>query len=80
MNLTSFNFGELETVKRVSNDNYMSLYLHINDDNIIKTDEFSPDIAYGTPEYIKDEYRIVMGRIKELSYTDAFSSGYFEVE
>lgn len=80
MNLTSFNFGELETVKRVSNDSYMSLYLHINDDNIIKTDEFSPDIAYGTPEYIKDEYRIVMGRIKELSYTDAFSSGYFEVE
>lgn len=80
MNLTSFNFGELEAVKRVSNDRYMSLYLHINDDNIIKTDEFSPDIAYGTPEYIKDEYRIVMGRIKELSYTDAFSSGYLEVE
>lgn len=80
MNLTSFNFGKLETVKRVSNDSYVSLYLKINDDSIIKTDEFSPDIAYGTPEYIKDEYRIVMGRIKELSYTDVFSSGYFEVE
>ncbi len=80
MNLTLFNFGELETVKRVANGRYMDLYLHINDDNIIKKDEFSPDIAYGTPEYITDEYRIVMGRIKELSYTDAFSSGYFEVE
>ena len=80
MNLTSFNFGELETVKRVSNDSYMSLYLHINDDSIIKTDEFSPDIAYGTPEYIKSEYQRVMNEITRLSHTDAFKEGYFDVE
>lgn len=80
MNLTSFNFGELETVKRVSNDSYMSLYLHINDDSIIKTDEFSPDIAYGTPKYIKSEYQRVMNEITRLSHTDAFKEGYFDVE
>lgn len=80
MNLTLFNFGELETVKRVSNDRYMSLYLHINDNNIIKTDEFSPDIAYGTQEYIKSEYQRVMNEIKRLSHTDAFKEGYFDVE
>lgn len=80
MNLTSFNFRELETVKRVSNDSYMSLYLHINDDSIIKTDEFSPDIAYGTPEYIKSEYQRVMNEITRLSHTDAFKEGYFDVE
>ena len=80
MNLTSFNFGELETVKKLANDKYVSLYLSINEDSILKTDEFSPDIAYATPEYLRDEYKILMGRIKELSYTDAFSSGYFDVE
>ncbi len=80
MNLTSFNFGELESVKEIADDKYVSLYLSINEDSILKTDEFSPDIAYGTPEYIRDEYRIVMARIKNLSDTDAFVSGYFEVE
>ena len=80
MNLTSFNFGELEAVKQLSNDKYVSLYLSINEDSVLKTDELSPDIAYGTPEYIRDEYKILMGRIKELSYTDAFSSGFFDVE
>ena len=81
MNLTSFNFGELETVKRVSNDSYMSLYLNINDDNIIKKDEFSPDIAYGTPEYLKGEYQRVMSEIARLSHTDAFKEGdFFDVE
>ena len=81
MNLTSFNFGELETVKRVSNYSYMSLYLNINDDNIIKKDEFSPDIAYGTPEYLKGEYQRVMSEIARLSHTDAFKEGdFFDVE
>lgn len=80
MNLTSFNFGELESVKKMANDKYVSLYLSINEDSILKTDEFSPDIAFATPEYIRDEYRIVMARIKNLSDTDAFVSGYFEVE
>ncbi len=81
MNLTSFNFGELETVKQLANDKYVSLYLSINEDSVLKTDDkFSPDIAYATPEYIRDEYKILMGRIKELSYTDAFSSGYSDVE
>lgn len=80
MNSISFDFGELETVKRVSNDSYMSLYLCINDDSIIKTDKFSPDIAYGTPEYIKSEYQRVMNEITRLSHTDAFKEGYFDVE
>lgn len=80
MNLTSFDFGELETVKRVSNDSYISLYLHINDDSIIEIDEVSPDIAYGTPEYIKSEYQKVMNEITKLSHTDAFKEGYFDVE
>ncbi len=80
MNLTSFNFGELETVKQLANDEYISLYLSINEDSVLKTDEFSPDIAYGTPEYIRDKYKILMEKIKELSHTDAFSNGYFDVE
>jgi len=58
----------------------MSLYLHINEDNIIQTDEFSPDIAYGTPEYIKGEYQRVMSEITRLSHADAFKEGYFDVE
>ena len=67
MNLTSFS--------------YMSLYLNINDDNIIKKDEFSPDIAYGTPEYLKGEYQRVMSEIARLSHTDAFKEGdFFDVE
>ncbi len=80
MNLTSFNFGELETVKQLVNDNYISLYLRINKDSILKTDEFSPDIAYGTPEFIKSEYQKVMSEVERLSHTDAFKDGYFDVE
>lgn len=80
MNLTSFDFGELESVKEIANNKYVLLDLSINEDSILETDEFSPDIAYGTPEYIRDEYRIVMARIKKLSDTDAFASGYLEVE
>lgn len=80
MNLTSFNFGKLNVVKELANDKYVSLYLSINEDSILKTDELSPDIAYGTPEYIRDEYKILMERIRNLSYTDAFSSGYFDIE
>ena len=44
----------------------MSLYLNINDDNIIKKDEFSPDIAYGTPEYLKGEYQKMNQEIVQL--------------
>ena len=80
MNLTSFDFRELETVKQLLNDKYVSLYLSINKDSVLKTDEHSPDIAYGTPKYIRDKYKILMEKIKELSYTDAFSNGYFDVE
>lgn len=80
MNLTHFNFGELETVKKASEDKYVSLYLSINEDSILKTDEFSPDIAYGTPEYIKSEYQRVMSEVARLSHSDAFKDGYFDVE
>lgn len=80
MNLSHFNFGKLETVKKVADDKYVSLYLSINEDSILKTDEFTPDIAYGTPEYVKGEYQRVMSEIARLSHTDAFKEGYFDVE
>ena len=80
MNLTSFNFGKLETVEQLTNGEYVPLHLSINEDSILKTDELRPDIAYATPEYVRDKYKIVMKEIKELSCTDAFFSGYFDVE
>lgn len=80
MNLTSFNFGELETVKNIANKEYVSIYLSINKDSILKREEFSPDIAYGTSEFIKSEYQKVMSEVERLSHTDAFKDGYFDVE
>lgn len=80
MNLDSFNFGNLESVKTLIGNRYISLSLNINEDSILKRDEYSPAIAYATPEYLKDEYKIVMEKIKELSYTDAYLDGCFEVE
>ncbi len=81
MNLSYFNFSKLDSVEEILENGYASgLNLQINEDNIIRNDDFSPDIAYGTPQYVKDEYRIVMGKIKQLSYLDAFSKGAHDIE
>lgn len=81
MNLSYYNFGKLETVKELLNGRVTSsLYLSIKKDSILRNEEFSPDIAYGTPEYIRNTYEEVMEKIKKLSHTDSFMDGYFEVE
>lgn len=82
MNLRWYNFLNLESVKNIVGENSFieSLYLRIEDDNIIFPNERRPGIAYGTPEYIRREYKILMEEIIELSYTDAFSKGYFAIE
>ena len=79
MNLDFYNFGDLETVKRATDGKYTSLFLSINEDSVLKTDDFRPDIAYGTPEYVKKEYERVMREIARLSNKDAFIDGPFDI-
>ena len=79
MNLTFFNFGKLKTVKKLAKGEYPpSIYTYINEDSILDTDE--ENIIYATPEYLQEKYTAIMEKIKELSQTDAFLSGDFDIE
>lgn len=80
MNLGYYNFSDLESVKEATNDDYLTqLHLKIEEDAVIGTEDLSPAIAYATPEYARDEYRITMGQVRSLSMTDAFLGNYFDV-
>lgn len=80
MNLKYFDFRNLETVKKVLEDQYVSFSLTINEDSILKIDEFYPDIVYATPEFIKNEYKKVMDEVERISHIDVFKDGRFDVE
>ncbi len=81
MNLGWYNFGDLETVKNIVGDNsYIDgLHLKIEEDNITRPDEFRPDIAYGTPEYLARQYQNVMEKVRFLHSSNAFIDGKFDV-
>ena len=82
MNLTYYQFDDLETVKKAIKDSgqdilMLDLGLSIGEDSIIDN-SFTPDIAYATPEYLRREYSLLMSQIRALSLTDAFldNKGY----
>lgn len=81
MNLQSYDFADLKSVKSLlgEHSHVDSLYLRIEEDNIIRKDEFYPDIAYGTPEYLKVQYESVMARVKELHTTNTFANSKFDI-
>lgn len=82
MNLQSYDFGDLESVKSIAGENnYIDkLYLRIEEDNISRHDEFRPDIAYGTPDFIRKEYQSIMQQVEALHQTNAFQENSFDVE
>lgn len=81
MNLQWYDFNDLESVKSMVGENSAIdvLHLKIEEDSITYTNEFRPDIAYGTPEYIKTQYENVMAKVRELHSTNAFVDGKFDV-
>lgn len=80
MQLDYYGFSDLEAVKNLTNGEYITvLHLKIEEDAIVNTEDLRPGIAYATPEYARDEYRITMGRIRGLARTDAFLGNYFDV-
>lgn len=82
MNLQWYNFGNLESVKQVVGENTFidDLHLKLEEDSITRTDDFSPDIAYGTPEFVRREYQKIMEQVRALHQTNAFEEKYFDVE
>lgn len=81
MNLSYYNFENLESVKKLLGDKFANLGLSINEDNITHSEVgIYDDIAYATPEYLKDEYAAIMAKIKELSNTDAFLRGEYAIK
>lgn len=82
MNLQWYNFGDLESVKSIVGETSFidNLHLKIEEDNISRPDEFRPDIAYGTPEFIREEYQRIMQQVAALHQTNAFQEKYFDVE
>lgn len=81
MNLQWYSFGDLESVKGIVGENaYIDgLHLKIEEDSITRPDDFRPDIAYGTPEYLKLQYESVMSKVKELHTTNAFANSKFDI-
>lgn len=81
MNLQWYNFSDLESVKSVVGENAFidALYLNIEEDCITYTNEFRPDIVYGTPEYLAKQYAHVMEKVKSLHSSNAFVDGKFDV-
>ncbi|MCI8393094.1 MAG: hypothetical protein HFJ24_04730 [Clostridia bacterium] len=80
MQLDYYGFSDLEAVKNLTNGEYITgLHLKIEEDAIVNTEDLRPGIAYATPEYARDEYRITMGEIRGLANTDAFLGNYFDV-
>ena len=82
MNLQWYDFGDLESVKSIAGKTsfFDNLHLKIEKDNISRTDELRPDIAYGTPEFVREEYKKIMQEVKRLHSTNAFQEKYFDVE
>jgi len=81
MNLQGYSFDELESVKAVVGEKAFidGLHLKIEKDSIICSDKIRPDIAYGTPEYLKSQYESVMSKVKELHTTNAFANSKFDI-
>lgn len=81
MNLQWYSFDNLESVKSIVGGNgYIDgLHLKLEEDSITRPDEFRPDIAYGTPEYLKSQYESVMAKVKELHSTNAFTDSKFDI-
>lgn len=81
MNLQWYSFGDLESVEGIVGENaYIDgLHLKIEEDSITHPDDFRPDIAYGTPEYLKSQYESVMAKVKELHTTNAFANSKFDI-
>lgn len=83
MNLTSYNFKDLESVKKLIESNMFidELNLQINDDSIIRSGAVgNPDIAYGTPEYIKKQYNKVMNEVKKMHSKNAFIENSLDIQ
>ena len=82
MNLSRYNFGDLDSVKGIIRQSFLidGLYLKLDEDNIICQDEFRPDIAYGTPEFVRAEYQKIMQEVRRLHQTNAFIEKHFDVE
>lgn len=81
MNLQWYSFGDLESVKGIVGENaYIDgLHLKLEEDSITRPDEFRPDIAYATPEYLKSQYESVMAKVKELHSNNAFIDSKFDI-
>ena len=81
MNLQWYSFTDLESVKAIVGEDVHidGLHLKIEEDSITRPDEFRPDIAYGTPEFIREEYKKVMSKVKELHTTNAYANSKFDV-
>lgn len=82
MNLQWYNFGDLNSVKGIVGEfSYIDgLHLKLDEDSITRPDDFRPDIAYGTPEFVKTEYQKIMQEVGRLHQTNAFIEKYFDVE
>ena len=81
MNLQRYGFEDLESVKAIVGEDVHidGLYLKIEEDSITYPDDFKPDIAYGTTEFIREEYEKVMSKVKELHTTNAFANSKFDI-
>lgn len=81
MNLRWYNFGNLESVQQVVGKNTFidSLNLKLEEDSITRPDDFRPDIAYGTPEFVREEYQQIMEQVRALYQTNAFEENYFDI-
>lgn len=81
MNVDHYFFGNLESVKSIMGNQYLhDDYLQINEDSILRTDDYSPRIVYATKEYCAREYENIMQKIQNLNETtDPFLEGYFDL-
>ena len=80
MSLTAFDFSNLESVKKLLQGKHVSIFLRIDEDIVGVMNEDRYEIAYAEPDVIRTEYERVMGRIADLSYTDALINGPKSVE
>lgn len=81
MNLDHYSFNDLSSVKSILGDKYLTdSYLRINEDSILKTEDYSPCIVYATPEYCAREYTNIMDKIHTLNATtNPFLDGCFDL-
>lgn len=80
MNLDFYSFGKLESVRNIIGDQYIDgASLRINEDCILRTDDFNPYLVYATEEYCTREYSNIMEKIHTLNATsDSFLDGIFD--